>query len=948
MWNAGSLHNKLGTFTDLIDDEDIDIAAVTETWMTSQHNHITAELRDKGYGIYHFNREIKKGGGVALIYKNHFKFIKGKSFSRESFECILVSLASPTSRQVNFIVVYRFCEVAPTLFYTEFYDFIENIFITLKNCVILGDFNLHVNETFNPLIAKFSNILASFNLNQFVVGPTHKLGNTLDLVIANNCDTVIRDVHTDFNTKSDHAYIYFNVGISIESVVAKTAMRSNLRDVNYDSFKTDIAAKVDNYVSNASNGDSENFLNSVNDFNDFCNTCIRDHVTTKQVKIATIPKPKWIDLEFRTARANRRKLFKKWKRTRSDEDRSNFEHARNNTQKMSIDKRSLFYSNAIDNCEKSHKELFQLCKNLLDQSNCTKLPTFVNPKDMANKFNNYFIEKIENIRSNLSPIMKPCIGDGMDTCAQTIMFEFQPVTIDDVRKIMLAKPIKTAPQDPLPAVLLKNSIDELLPALTHLVNLSLSTGSMDGLKDSIIRPLLKKPDLDPEVLKNYRPVNNIVYLSKLIENTVLIQIIKHMDLISAHIAHQSAYKAKHSCETLLLKVTNDIFISFDNSKCVIILLLDLSAAFDTVDHDILLDILWYELGFRGVVFKWFSEFLKNRRQSVSIDGESSDFRDVNFGVPQGSVIGPILFNIYVRNLIKVMEQRGFTVHGYADDHQMLYEFQIDFQVAAVRRAIPLGLDFITNWMNKHFLKLNPSKSQVIIFSPADISKHLVFEQLILSDGSLIKISDQVMDLGVLLDSQLTFSSHITSNIQHGYRLIRNIAGIRKFLSVEHLKTLVNSIIIAKVDNCNSLFYGISSYDSNRLQKFQNSCARLIFGKRKYDHVSGILRELHWLPSEARTYFKILCYVYKSIHGMAPEYLSELIVITRDYNLSLYVPRCKTMIGDRAFSVSGPRLWNALPVELRMMDTLERFKSHLKHLLFSSFREFKFKINIFRS
>jgi hypothetical protein len=179
-------------------------------------------------------------------------------------------------------------------------------------------------------------------------------------------------------------------------------------------------------------------------------------------------------------------------------------------------------------------------------------------------------------------------------------------------------------------------------------------------------------------------------------------------------------------------------------------------------------------------------------------------------------------------------------------------------------------------------------------------------------------------------------------------LIRNIAGIRKFLSVEHLKTLVNSIIIAKVDNCNSLFYGISSYDSNRLQKFQNSCARLIFGKRKYDHVSGILRELHWLPSEARTYFKILCYVYKSIHGMAPEYLSELIVITRDYNLSLYVPRCKTMIGDRAFSVSGPRLWNALPVELRMMDTLERFKSHLKHLLFSSFREFKFKINIFRS
>ena len=302
----------------------------------------------------------------------------------------------------------------------------------------------------------------------------------------------------------------------------------------------------------------------------------------------------------------------------------------------------------------------------------------------------------------------------------------------------------------------------------------------------------------------------------------------------------------------------------------------------------------------------------------------------------------------VRNLIKVMEQKGFVVHGYADDHQMLYKFQIDFQTAAIRRTIPFALDFITNWMNKHFLKLNPSKSQVIVFSPAAVSNQIVFEQLLLSDGSVIELSDEVMNLGVTLDSQLTFSSHITSSISHGYQLIRNIVGIRKFLSVDNLKTLVNSIIVAKVDNCNSLLYGISSYDSNRLQKFQNSCARLIYGKHKYDHVSGILQELHWLPSESRTYFKILCYVFKCIHGLAPTYLSDLIVISRNSNLHLKVPRCRSKIGDRAFSVAGPRLWNALPVDLRLVDTVERFKSKLKHLFFSSFQEYKFKINIYRS
>ena len=185
-------------------------------------------------------------------------------------------------------------------------------------------------------------------------------------------------------------------------------------------------------------------------------------------------------------------------------------------------------------------------------------------------------------------------------------------------------------------------------------------------------------------------------------------------------------------------------------------------------------------------------------------------------------------------------------------------------------------------------------------------------------------------------------------VSQGYHLIRNVASIRKYLGRDHQKTLVNSIVIGKVDNCNSLYYGISAYDSDRLQKFQNSCARLIYGKRKFDHVSPILRELHWLPSEARTYFKLLCYVFKCLHGLAPRYLIELIVIQRAHDLTLKVPRCQTKIGDRAFSVAGPRIWNSLPKTIRTITTLDSFKSQLKHHLFSSFKHFKTEINIFRS
>ena len=854
-----------------------------------------------------------------------------------------MSIKSSVGKNLNFVVIYRFCELTPSLFLTEFYNFIDDVYINFSNIIIVGDFNLHVNHKFNPDIMQFYEILSSFGLSQIVEESTHKLGNTLDLVIHNVCDTKIRDLLVDFNNRSDHAYIFFNIEHAINSKPKKTVFIKNFNKVNLENFKSEITSKFQNF----SNVDS-NFPDLLCNFNQLCNVCIASHVETRELTLDKSVVPKWIDGEFRKVRASRRKLYKRWKRTKSDIDRTDFEMARRMTHNLSVEKRSKYYSSCIEKCNNSHKELFKICKNLLDKSNSSQLPSYTDPEAMATKFNEYFIGKIENIRSSFPRKVSPKSGYGMETYNGITMTEFRPILQEELKKIISTKPMKTSAQDSIPAVLFKACLNELLPALTVLVNLSLSTASMEGLKDTVITPLLKKADLDPEVLKNYRPVCNILYLSKLIERGVSVQFYDHMTLINGHTANQSGYKPKHSCETLLIRVTNDIIVSLDSSMCTIKLLLDLSAAFDTVDHDVLLDILWFELGIRGKVFDWFVSFLSNRKQAVVIDGQKSNFVDNPYGVPQGSVLGPVLFNVYVRSLITILKQEGYTVHGYADDHQALFEFTIEFQVYAIKYAIPHCLDIISKWMGKHFLKLNPTKSQVIIFHPKSVSNQLVFKRLLLSDGSYIQISQEVHNLGVILDSELTFSPQISSNISQGHHLIRNVAPIRKFLSVDHVKTLVNSIVISKVDNCNALLYGVSSHNTDRLQKFQNSCARLIYHKRKYDHVSGILRELHWLPAEARTYFKLLCYVYKCIHDLAPSYLSELIAIRRDHDLSLTVPRRSTMIGDRAFSSAGPRLWNALPAELKLSNSLDCFKSKLKYFLFNSFRHYKLKINIYRS
>ena len=929
----------------LLEDADIDAGAVTESWFASQHNYTTAVIRERGYCISHFNRDDRRGGGVALIFKNIFKLNHSKTYSFGTFECILVSLTSASSHHLNFVVVYRYCEITPSTFFSEFYIFIDSIFMDFKNLVILGDFNLHMNNSFDSEIVKFNDILSTFGLTQLVESPTHTKGNILDLIITNRKETAVNSITIDFNNLSDHAYIFFSILVNLEEIPSKTIVINDFNSVNMDSFRTDISRKAENYILNV---EGANFSDALETFNELCTTSVTKHVNAKCVTIRAVSRPKWMDSEFVTSRAERRRLYKRWARTRDGTDRLNFENARSNTQILCVEKQSQFYAKAIENCNNSHKELFSVCKNLLDQTKSTKLPTYGCPKVMATKFNNYFIDKIEKIRSSFVKESYKPYGTGIDTYNGRVLSEFQPISAEEVRKIILSKPIKTSQQDALPAKLFKPCVDELLPALTYLVNLSLTSGSMDGLKDSVITPILKNGGLDPEVLKNYRPVCNTLFLSKIIERAALVQSIKHMDFIKAHIPNQSGYKPKHSCETLLLRVTNDILLNMDNSKCTIMLLLDLSAAFDTVDHSVLLHLLWYELGIRGAAFEWFVEFLGGRKQAVNIDGHKSCFVDNNYGVPQGSVVGPFLFNIYIRNFIKMMEEKGFVIHGYADDHQILFSFQIDFQVAVIRRTIPHCLDVIAGWMKKHFLKLNPTKSQVIIFHPGLSHHQVVFDYLILSDGSYLKISSEVHNLGVILDSTLSFSPYISSSIAHGYQLIRNISVIRKYLSKADLKTLVNSIIIAKVDNCNSLLYGVSTYDSDKLRRFQNSCARLIYQKRKNDHVTGILRELHWLPSEARIIFKILCYVFKCLHDLAPVYLTELISIRRDHTLELVVPRTRSKAGDRAFACAGPRLWNALPVDIRKTGSLDCFKSHLKHFFFSSFTQFKLQVNMYRN
>ena len=933
--------NKIHDFIPELQDSDTDIAVITETWLTAHKNTITAELKVAGYNIMHAFRDNKKGGGVAIVSKIGLNLSGAKTHNFTSFESVSATLPKKCNGDIKFIVLYRHGTIPNSLFLTEFHNFIELTQQTNTNFIFCGDFNLHVNNCSDKDANDFKQILSDFSLKQHVEGPTHLLGNTLDLIITNHTVNV-SNINVDNSTKSDHALIKFSINVDAVTPAEKVI---NVRKCNnLNSFNGDISLKSVEFVTSAV---GHNFNDAINMYKSMCANIVEHHAPARDITIPFNSQPKWMDTEFKNARRQRRSLYKKYVRSGKTVDKSIYQNCRNMVNDLSVLKRRQFYAKTIQDCTKSQKELYRVCDSLLDKEKATVLPQLANenPRELANTFNSYFTDKITKIRSNFVAVpYTPCES----TTYQGPKFaNFNLTNDEELSKVIHSKPIKASRNDHIPSFLLKTCLDKVITMFTFLVNLSLITASMDGLKDSIVTPLLKKAGLDPEDMANYRPVADLKYLHRLIERTVLPQLNSHMSTNHLHIPNQSGYRPYHSCETLLLRIVNDILVSMDGCMCTVLILLDLSAAFDTVDHDLLLDILYYEMGLRGAVFQWFVSYLRGRKQCVKIHDMMSDFADSHYGVPQGSVLGPVLFNIYVRSFITAVERAGFSIHGYADDHQILDTFRIEFQFNTLRVSIPRCLQLISGWMDKYFLKLNPTKSQVIVFSPRDGNSSVLIDHIIMSDNSFIRISDVVTNLGMRLDSKLSFSPQISSIVSGGYQLIKDIGKIRRYLSSSDLKTLINSFMISRIDTCNSLYYGISSYELNRLQMIQNSCARLIFGARKFEHVTPLFQDLHWLPIRARIVYKIICFVFKCLHDTAPVYLKSLLHIRNADNLTLYIPRRNCSIGDRAFSTCGPALWNALPLYIKQVPTFDRFKGQLKHHLFTNFDNFIQVLNRYR-
>ena len=275
---------------------------------------------------------------------------------------------------------------------------------------------------------------------------------------------------------------------------------------------------------------------------------------------------------------------------------------------------------------------------------------------------------------------------------------------------------KGHPHDPIPMWLVKESVDEHLPFLHKLVNFSMQNGTFpDSLKHAVISPIIKDLDGDVESFKNYRPVSNLNFLSKLIEKCASIQLHNYLQAYGLYPKFQSAYQKGHSCETALLKIVNDIQCEIAGKKLVALITLDLSSAFDTIDHSLLLLKLQNDFKISGTVLTWMKSYLTNRTFAVRIVNVDGKTYLLVYGVPQGSILGPLLFILYIHDMINVAASHGFSLHLYADDSNLYIGFNPLSMATITMNNVKDCLDDIRVWMCSNFLKINLDKTNVMFF-----------------------------------------------------------------------------------------------------------------------------------------------------------------------------------------------------------------------------------------
>lgn len=472
--------------------------------------------------------------------------------------------------------------------------------------------------------------------------------------------------------------------------------------------------------------------------------------------------------------------------------------------------------------------------------------------------------------------------------------------------------------DEMNPTFIKIILPKLLPYFTYLFNTVLTKSTFPSKwKLARIIPI-------PKQNNEFRPIAILSYLSKALEVIISNQMSKYLDQHELLSDKQSGFRKKRSCITALLDVVEDLRQKLDDKMVSFLVLLDHSKAFDTVDHKILNSKLKKYFNFSETACKLILSYLSHRSQVTMIDNQRSTVLGVLNGVPQGSVLGPLLFSIYINDLPNIPVT--CNIHMYADDVQ-LYTSAEAKEIRLCMSNINRDLDLVYQWANNNGLCLNPSKTKLIAISKRAVTVH--GENFVKINDTEIAIVQTSRNLGLIFNSKLTWTNHINGAVGKVYGMLRNLWAVRISTPFEIRMLLAKSYLIPTLLYGCEVFGSCDTADSRKLNVAYNNIARYVFNKKPHDRISQFAYQLFNISFDNLLKIKCLTLLHKIIYTNEPEHLFTRINFARsNRGMKLINPRINSLTSERQFLVCSVRLWNNLPSNLQRISNASTFKKEL--------------------
>ena len=943
--NVRSLANKVDDLLDVRRAQLVDVLFLTETWHDGDAVCLR-RLRADGFQVVDRPRPRLRAdtlatnhGGIVVIAVPGVRLtVVDLGIKPAMFELLCVRVVSGASSFVA-AAIYRPGSAAISAeFFAEMSDVLDRLATFAEPVLLTGDLNIRLERSTNPETSQFVHMLAAHGLAHSTTPATHVLGGALDVVVL-RADMLPSRVDVIDAGLSDHWLLRWTMPLARSSPVYSSTTGRSWSRLDTDAFRTAIRSSQLGRPESWADLDVDDLARLY----DSEITSLMDRlIPVRTVRCRRRPSDPWFDDECRVAKRSVRHLERESRRADPTDvvvaaaATAAWTARRREYRDLLRRKRETFWTAKIDAERSTPRQLWRSIDTLMGRGH-SPTPNAVS----ADEMHRFFDAKVAGVRASTSDAPPPSFSVAPLGCVLRV---FRPLTTADVVAAVRALPDKQCASDPLPTRLLKDNVDLLVPFLVETFNRSLSLGVVPSVfKSAYVTPLLKKADLDPADAKSYRPISNLTVLSKLLERLVARQLLEYLTTSKLLPRLQSAYRAHHSTETAVLRVLADILRAVDSGDLALLTLLDLSAAFDTVDHETLLHRLEVSYGLGGTVRGWFASYLSGRSQFVRSGSAATTPTAVLSGVPQGSVLGPILFLLYTADLLGLVETYGLRPHLYADDTQ-IYGSCRPGDTAQLQNRMSACVGDIRSWMQSNRLQLNTAKTEVLWCTSARRQNQIPDDSLVVGSDFVPPVRS-VRDLGIYLDSDLSMRTHVTRTVSSCFAVLRQIRSIRRSVSQSVLQSLVVSLVLSRLDYGSATLAGLPVRLLDRLQSVLNAAARLVYGCRKYDHVTPLLRSLHWLRVPERVTFRLAVLAYRCQNGLAPPYLADELHRSADVEsrwrlrsastAALVVPAtAHSTIGDRAFPVALARAWNDLPPLVTSSSSLAVFRQRLKTELFT--------------